>query len=72
MTIQTIGHDKLNMLRHVRYFKNIDGVKAHMKKHAAILRPKFEVVLTTLEKELGGKDIARCTIPAAATLSAST
>ena len=59
MTIQTIGHDKLNMLRHVRYFKNIDGVKAHMKKHAAILRPKFEVVLTTLEKELGGKDIAR-------------
>ena len=39
MTIQTIGHDKLNMLRHVRYFKNIDGVKAHMKKHAAILRP---------------------------------
>ena len=59
MTIQTIGHDKLNMLRHVRYFKNIDGVKAHMKKHAAILRPKFEVVLTTLEKEVGGKDIAR-------------
>lgn len=58
MTIQTIGHDKLNMLRHARYFKNIDGVKAHMKKHAAILRPKFQVVLDTLERELGGLGIA--------------
>lgn len=58
MTIQTIGYDKLNMLRHARYFKDIDGVKAHMKKHAAILRPKFQVVLSTLEKQLGGKGIA--------------
>ena len=49
---QTIGHDKLNQLRHVRYFKNLDGMKNHMKKHAQIVRPKFELVLSTLEKEL--------------------
>ncbi len=54
---QTIGHDKLNQLRHVRFFKNIDGVKAHMKKHAAILQPKFEAVLAVLDKELSGLDI---------------
>ena len=58
MTVQTIGHDKLNMLRHVRYFKNLDGIRAHMKRHAAILRPKFDVVLNALESRLGGKDIA--------------
>ena len=57
MTIQTIGHDKLNQLRHVRFFKNIDGIKAHMQKHAAILRPKFEAVLDILERELGGLEI---------------
>lgn len=53
MTVQTIGHDKINQLRHVRFFKDIDGLKAHMKKHADILRPKFEAVLSTLESELG-------------------
>ncbi len=58
MTIQTIGHDKLNMLRHVRYFKDLAGITAHMKRHAAILRPKFQMVLDTLEKRLGGKGIA--------------
>lgn len=58
MTIQTIGYDKINQLRHVRYFKNLDGLKAQMKKEAAILRPKFEAVLSTLEKELGGLGIA--------------
>lgn len=57
MTIQTIGYDKLNQLRHVRYFKDIDGMKAHMKKHAAIIRPKFEAVLTVLNKELAGLEI---------------
>lgn len=57
MTIQTIGHDKLNQLRHVKYFKNIDGMKAHMKKHAAIMRPKFEAVLQVLENELSGLEI---------------
>lgn len=57
MTIQTIGHDKLNQMRHVMYFKNAAGVHAHMEKHAAMLRPKFEAVLHTLEKELGGLGI---------------
>lgn len=57
MNYQTIGHDKLNQLRHVRFFKDMDGVREHMKKHAAILRPKFEAVLDTLEAELGGLEI---------------
>lgn len=57
MTVQTIGHDKINQLRHVRFFKDIDGLKAHMKKHGDILRPKFEAVLDTLEAELGGLEI---------------
>ena len=50
ITVQTIGHDKLNQLRHVKFFKDLEGVHAHMKKHAAILRPKFEMVEATLEK----------------------
>ena len=58
MTVQTIGHDKLNMLRHARFFKDIEGVKSHMKLHAAILRPKFEAVLFALEEKLGGKGVA--------------
>ncbi len=58
MAIQTIGHDKINMLRHTRYFKNLNGVLEHMKRHAAVLRPKFEMVLNTLESRLGGKGIA--------------
>ena len=58
MTIQTIGHDKVNQLRHVKYFKNMEGIKLHMKKQAAILKPKFDIVLEILEKELGGKEIA--------------
>lgn len=58
LTLQTIGHDKVNQLRHVRYFKNLDGVHAHMKKHADIMRPKFEAVVDILEKELGGLGIA--------------
>ena len=58
VTFQTIGHDKLNMLRHVKYFKDADGVKAYMKKHAEILRPKFEMVVETLDKELSDKGIA--------------
>ncbi len=63
ITIQTIGHDKLNQLRHVRYFKNIDGMKAHMKKHAAIVRPKFELVLDVLKKELESLEIGTWTNP---------
>ena len=57
MTIQTIGYDKLNQLRHVRYFKDIDGMKSHMKKHAAIMRHKFEAVLAVLDRELTGLEI---------------
>ena len=57
MTIQTIGHDKINQLRHARFFKDIDGLNVHMKKHADILRPKFEAVLETFEAELKGLEI---------------
>lgn len=57
MTVQTIGHDKINQLRHTRFFKNIDGLKAHMKLHADLLRPKFEAVLKTLDEELAGLEI---------------
>lgn len=57
MTIQTIGFDKVNQLRHVRYFKDLDGMMAQMKRHADIIRPKFEAVISILEKELGGLGI---------------
>lgn len=57
ITLQTIGYDKINQLRHVKYFKDIEGIKAHMKKHADIMRPKFEAVLSILEKNLGGLGI---------------
>ncbi len=57
MQFQTIGHDKLNQLRHVRFFKDMDGMRAHMAKHADILRPKFEAVLNVLDAELGGLEI---------------
>lgn len=63
MTIQTIGPDKLNQLRHVLYFKNIDGMKAHMMKHAAIMRPKFEAIEEVLSKELEGLEIGSWTKP---------
>ncbi len=57
MTIQTIGYDKINQLRHVRYFKDINGLRAQMKREADILRPKFEAVISTLEAELSGLGI---------------
>ena len=63
ITIQTIGYDKLNQLRHVLYFKDIDGIRAHMKKHSEIVRPKFEAVLKVLEEELGGLKIGSWTKP---------
>ena len=52
MKVQTIGHDKVNQLRHVRFFKDIHGIVEHMKKHADIMRPKFETVINTLELSL--------------------
>ena len=59
MTVQTIGHDKLNMLRHARYFGDMAGVTAHMEQHAALLRPRFDTVLTTLrESGLREKGVA--------------
>lgn len=57
MTIQTIGYDKVNMLRHVNYFKDFDGLRAQMKKHAELLRPKFEIVMSTIDEKLGGLDV---------------
>jgi DNA-binding transcriptional MocR family regulator len=63
LSIQTIGPDKLNQLRHVRFFKNYAGISAHMKKHAALLRPKFEAVTRIFERELGQSGVASWTEP---------
>ncbi len=63
MSIQTIGHDKLNQLRTVNYFKNAEGIRAHMKKLGNELRPKFEIVLNTLEEELAGTGLLSWTKP---------
>ena len=63
LTIQTIGHDKLNQLRHVRFFKDINGLKEHMRKHAEFMRPKFEAVESVLEEELSGLGIGSWTEP---------
>lgn len=57
LTVQTISYDKINQLRHVLYFKNGEGLKSHMKKHADFLRPKFDAVLDIFERELGGLGI---------------
>ena len=62
-SIQTIGPDKVNQLRHARFFKDFAGVRAHMAKHATLLRPKFEAVIRIFETELGGKGIASWTKP---------
>jgi aspartate/methionine/tyrosine aminotransferase len=62
--VQTIGPDKINQLRHVRFFKDASGVMAHMKKHAVILKPKFKLVSDTLRRELDGLGIAQWTEPA--------
>lgn len=63
MSVQTIGHDKLNQLRHARFFGDFNGMLEHMKKHADIIRPKFEAVLDSLDNELGSLDIAEWTRP---------
>ena len=63
MSVQTIGHDKLNQLRHARFFGDFNGMLEHMKKHADIIRPKFEAVLEMLDKELGDLGIAKWTKP---------
>lgn len=63
MTVQTIGHDKINQLRHARYFKDIEGMKEHMRKHADLMRPKFEAVLNVFEQKLGSLGIGQWTKP---------
>ncbi len=63
MQIQTIGHDKVNQLRHARFFGDISGMVNHMKRHAAIMRPKFDTILSTLEQELGGLGIGSWIAP---------
>lgn len=63
MSFQTIGADKLNQLRHVRFFRDMQGIEAHMRKHAAILRPKFDAVSRILERDLGGTALARWSRP---------
>ncbi|MCI1722588.1 MAG: aminotransferase [Lachnospiraceae bacterium] len=63
LQVQTIGHDKLNQLRHVRYFGNMANMHAHMSKHAAILRPKFEAVEQIMDENLGGLGIGSWTKP---------
>jgi aspartate/methionine/tyrosine aminotransferase len=63
MAFQTIGPDKLNQLRHVLFFKDMGGIEAHMKKHAVVLKPKFDAVQRILENELKGKNIASWSKP---------
>lgn len=63
ISTQTIGHDKINQLRHVKFFKDADGVMAQMKKQADIMRPKFEAVLNALEKDFSENKIASWTSP---------
>ena len=58
MSVQMIGHDKINQLRHVAFLKDTNGIAEHMTKHAAIMRPKFELVDRVLTEELG--DISEC------------
>ena len=63
MTVQTIGYDKVNQLRHVRFFKNSEGIKAQMRRHATFMRPKFLAVQEVFERELSGLDIGTWTNP---------
>ena len=63
LTIQSISYDKVNMLRHVRFFKDVDGIKAHMQLHAKILKPKFDAVINTLNSDLAGLQIAEWNEP---------
>ncbi len=63
LTIQAISYDKVNMLRHVKFFKDVEGIKNHMKLHAAILKPKFDAVIDTLNADLSGLEIAEWNVP---------
>ena len=63
LSAQTIGFDKINQIRHVKYFKDAESIREHMKKLAGVIRPKFEIVLSTLKNELAGLGIASWTDP---------
>ncbi len=63
MAHQTIGHDKVNQLRHVRFFGDIHGMTEHMRKHADVIRPKFEAVEKIFDENLGGLEIGSWTKP---------
>ncbi len=63
MAAQTISFDKINQIRHVKFFRDADGIREHMKRHAELLYPKFKLVLETFNKELGGLGIAKWTNP---------
>lgn len=63
LSMQTISYDKMNQLRHVKFFKDLDGIRAHMRKHAAIIAPKFKIVLDALDEQLKENDLARWTKP---------
>lgn len=63
LNAQTISYDKMNQQRHVKFFGDANGVRNHMKKHAAILKPKFDMVLRHLDNELSGRGIASWVSP---------
>ncbi len=63
LTVQAISYDKVNMLRHVKFFKNVQGIKEHMQLHAKILKPKFDAVIDTLNSDLAGLGIAEWNEP---------
>ena len=63
LSMQTIGSDKINQLRHVKFFKNAQGVHEHMKKHAALIAPKFQAVLDALQTEIAPLELASWTVP---------
>ena len=63
LTLQTIGYDKLNMLRHLQYFGDLEGIRSHMRRQAEVLRPKFGVVAELLAEKLGGRGIASWQTP---------
>lgn len=60
---QTIGYDKINMLRHVRFFKDINGLKAHMNKHKEILKPRFDIVISKIEENLSTLGVIDYNVP---------
>lgn len=63
MSKQTIGLDKVNLLRHLRYFKGLDGILAQMEKHAEIMKPKFDAIQEIFAEELGGRGVCTWSKP---------